>query len=171
MSDTKLVSFIVNKENWEVFKKLAFDQGRSASNCLNQLIEQALYKNDINLIDNSDITPIDLTDFVTRAEFDRELHELKCQLIDLRQKIDQSTAVKLAPELLNVPVKGNSPKIKEDGDRRTKILELMGYIPTCPQCGTESLSKEGHGKGEGSYRFRCVNSSCPRQKFTAYSSS
>lgn len=168
MSDSTLASFTVNKEKWEAFKKLASEQGRSASNCLNQLIEQALHKNDITLIDDSDISLIAPTNFVDRTEFDQALGDLKFQIEDLKQKINQATSLKPASEPSNVPVQRNPPKINNEADRREKILELMGYVPTCPDCGSESISKEGRSKGKGSHRFRCVNVDCPRQTFTAY---
>jgi hypothetical protein len=168
MSDTKLVSFTVNKETWEAFKILASEQGRSASNCLNQLIEQALHKNDITLTDDGDITPISPIDFVSRSEFDQALNDLKSQIEDLEQKINHPTGFNMVSEPSSMTVQRNSPKPRNNGDRRQKILELMGYIPTCPQCGNESISKEGHGKGKSSHRFRCVNVDCSRQTFTAY---
>lgn len=168
MSDTKLASFTVNKENWEAFKKLASEQGRSASNCLNQLIEQALDKNDITLTGSGDISPISSIDFVSRSEFDQALGDLKSQIEDLKQKINQATRLKPASEPSSVPVQRNPPKINNKADRRQKILELMGYVPTCPECGHESISKKGRGASEDSQRFRCINADCPRKIFTVY---
>jgi len=164
MSDSTLASFTVNKENWKAFKELASEQGRSASNCLNQLIEQALHKNDIVFIDSGDIIPIVPTDFISRSEFDQALNDLKFQIENLEQKINHPTGF----SRVSVPVRVNPPKTQKEGDRRQKILELMGYVPACPDCGSESISKEGHGKGKGSHRFRCVNVDCSRQTFTAY---
>ena len=168
MSDTKLASFTVNKENWEAFKRLASEQGRSASNCLNQLIEQALHKNDITFIDDGDITPISSVDFVSRSEFDQALGDLKSQIEDLKQKINQATDLKPASSPLSVLVQRDLPKPKNEADRKQKILELMGCVPTCPHCGNESITKEGQGKGKGSQKFRCINTDCPRKTFTVY---
>ena len=181
MSSSTLASFTVNQENWKRFKKLASSQGRSASNCLNQLIEQALYKNDINIID-SDKDYIkfgeDYEDYinslnlVNHQELNNELSKLQSQIERLTQRLDEILTVdkEIVLEQPKSQPQTKSIRIRNEATRRQKVMELMGHIPTCPVCGTESLSKEGHGKSENSYKFRCVNKDCSRKTFTVHSS-
>jgi hypothetical protein len=158
MPNTKLVSFTVNIQNWEAFKKLASRKNRSASNYLNNLIEKELSKSSLGSGN------IDKNSFVSRSEFNSELHNMKVELDKLKQELKAFSNVSSSShkQVISDP--------SRDAKKRQKIIDLMGYVPVCPECGFESLRRDGHGKIKSSQRFRCLNSACSRKTFIIYPS-
>lgn len=131
-----LASFNVGAKQWQKFKELARKENRSASACLNELIDQAINRQSISDIDTytPSIPDIDLSSFVTNNDFDgaiatinQRMDAVESRFAELPEKDEDSTAM-AAMEANFTAVSDKQVKIEGKVSELTKNLERLATL-------------------------------------------